>query len=69
MKALTKTQIRAFHFDNNKTIDIKSHKMDQRIVRGWIDEARVYFLETRCALGFLVESTTYTSLTTLIKGV
>lgn len=69
MKTLKKSQIAAFQFDTQKTIKIETRKMDKQIVRGFIDGKRAYFLETRNVFNELLESTTFFSLSKLLKEV
>ena len=67
MKALAKTNIRAQDVYYYKQVAIKG--TNKNIQFGYIDGKDAYFLETRCTAGYLVESITFTAISTLLKAV
>lgn len=67
MKTLSKSNIRAQDIFFHKQVSIKG--ANKNIQFTYIDGKDAYFLETRCALGYLIESTTFTSIAKLLKSV
>lgn len=55
-----KSSIAAWRFDSQPVLEIKDSR--KRIVRGFVDQKRVYFLELRDVFNQLIESTTFTDI-------